>query len=231
MNPSDTPDAALLLGRLLQQRYSCRGFLPHPVPRAILQQVVELAQQTPSWCNCQPWEVIITSGEATDAFRQAYLAESDAPAEQPDFTWPREYKPRYLQRRRECGFALYDSVGVTKDDTQGRARQALQNFAFFGAPHVAIITVDEALDVYGAIDCAGYVNTFMLAAQALGVATIAQAALAARPEFIRRYFDLPPEQRIVCGISFGYADDAHPANQFRTTRVPLDESIRWVEGR
>ena len=58
------------------------------------------------------------------------------------------------------------------------AKQALENFNFFGAPHVAIITTDEALGVYGAVDCGGYVTSFMLAAQALGVATVPQAALA-----------------------------------------------------
>jgi len=50
----------------------------------------------------------------------------------------------------------------------GYARQALENFNFFGAPHVAIVHTDEALGVYGAIDCGGYVTSFMLAAQARG---------------------------------------------------------------
>jgi nitroreductase len=69
------------------------------------------------------------------------------------------------------------------------------------------------------VDCGAYVQNFLLAAASLGLASIAQAALASRPEFIRRHFGLPAERRIVCGISFGYEDPAHPANGFRTTRA------------
>ena len=54
----------------------------------------------------------------------------------------------------------------------------------------------------------------MLAAKSLGVASIAQAALARHPQFTRQFFGLPEDRRIVCGISFGFEDPAHPANQF-----------------
>jgi len=80
------------------------------------------------------------------------------------------------------------------------------------------------------VDCGAYVSNFMLAAQSLGVATIAQAALAGYSPFIRAHFGIPEDQRIVCGISFGYADLEHPANGFRTTRAPIGDVVRWVEG-
>jgi hypothetical protein len=34
---------------------------------------------------------------------------------------------------------------------------------------------------------------------------------------------------VVCGISFGYEDPAHPANGFRTSRATVGEAARWVE--
>jgi hypothetical protein len=30
-----------------------------------------MAQKTASWCNSQPWRVIVTSGVETDRFREA----------------------------------------------------------------------------------------------------------------------------------------------------------------
>ena len=45
-----------------------------------------------------------------------------------------------------------------------------------------IITTDEALGVYGVLDCGAWVNNFMLAARSLGIASIAQAALGSAPE-------------------------------------------------
>ena len=80
-----------------------------------------------------------------------------------------------------------------------------RTYNFFGAPHVAIIHTDEALGIYGAIDCGAYVGNFLLAAQALGLGTIAQAALARHSGLIRRHFRLGDDRRVVCGISFGFA--------------------------
>jgi nitroreductase len=224
--PTNTPDVddSAALERLLQRRFSCRGFLPQPVAPDIIERVLALAQRTASWCNAQPWQLVLTRGEATERFRTALFEEmqrpnGDRPDEPPDFAWPTAYRDAYQARRRECGFGLYDAVGIARGDRAASAAQAMENFRLFGAPHVAIVTTPADLGVYGAVDCGAYVQNFMLAATSLGVACIAQAALATRPEFIRRHFGLPAQRRIVCGISFGYEDPAHPANAFRTTRA------------
>lgn len=225
--PDDaSPFAALQT--ILDQRYSCRAFRPQPLAHGTIAQILQLAQRTASWCNAQPWQVIVVSGEATSRLSNALLAAQHRPPA-PDYPWPREYHGAYQARRRECGLALYDAVGVAKGDREASARQALENFRFFGAPHVAIVTSDEALGVYGAVDCGAYVSNFMLAATSLGVATVPQAALASRADVLRAHFDLPDDRRVVCGISFGLADDAHPANGFRTTRAGLEEVVTWVD--
>ena len=216
--------------QLLHERWSCRGFLPQTLPRATITRILALAQRTASWCNTQPWQVVVTSGTGTERFRQALSAHvASRPQAHPDFDFPREYAGVYRERRRECGFQLYDSVGVQRGDREASARQGAENFRFFGAPHVAIVSTPEALGVYGAVDCGAYVSNFMLAARSVGVATIAQAALAEYAGFIREHFDIGDDRRIVCGISFGYADPAHPANGFRTSRARIDEVVRWVE--
>ena len=120
-------------------------------------------------------------------------------------------------------------MGIANGDREASAQQGKENFRLFGAPHVAIITTDEALGVYGAVDCGAYVANFLLAATSLGVATIAQAALAARGPLVRAHFGLPDDRRLVCGISFGFADTEHPANRFRTSRAPLADAMQWVE--
>lgn len=220
--------AAPVLEHLLSRRFSCRGFLPEPVPQATLEQIVMLAQRTASWCNTQPWQVHITRGEATERFRQMLQAPSSTDEEDAqDFPWPSAYEGVYQQRRRESGLALYDSVGIARGDREASARQAAENFRLFGAPHVVMITTDETLGVYGAIDCGGYVANFMLAATSLGVNCIAQAALAKRPERVRAFFDLPATRRVVCGISLGYADPDHPANGFRTSRADVAATVSW----
>jgi nitroreductase len=226
-HPSAEADA---FERLLAARHSCRGFRGEPVDRAKIERILAMAQHTASWCNAQPWQVIVTAGGATERFRRAYLASAASSAPTPDFPFPREYRGVYLQRRRECGLQLYHCVGIGRADLEGRKRQERENFRLFGAPHVAIVTTDEALGVYGAIDCGAWVSNFMLAAQSLGVGTIAQGALAMHSEFVRAFFGLGEDRRVVCGVSFGYEDPDHPANGFRTSRARLGDVVDWRDG-
>ena len=101
----------------------------------------------------------------------------------------------------------------------------MQNYRLFGAPHVAIVHAEAALGPYGAMDTGGFVTTFLLAATARGIGTIAQASVAAYPDLIRAHFGLPDTRNILCAISFGYPDPDHPANQFRTERAALDDIL------
>ncbi len=219
-----------VLEELLAARFSCRAFLPKPVERTTIERILKAAQRTASWCNSQPWRLEITSGKATEKFRELmYGAASSGKPTAGDFPVPREYRGVYLERRRESGFQLYNSLGIPRGDKAGYARQALQNFNFFGAPHVAIVHTDEALGVYGAIDCGGYVTSFMLAAQALGVATIPQAALAFHSDVVRRHFGLSDDRCVVCGISFGYPDREHKANSYRTSRADIADAVRFFD--
>ena len=105
----------------------------------------------------------------------------------------------------------------------------LENFRFFGAPHTAIITTDRALGTYGAVDCGGYVSTLLLTAQALGLGSIAQAAIAMYSDFVREWLDLPEDRLVVCAVTFGYADPEHPANAFRTTRADLSSVVHRID--
>jgi len=220
-----------VLEELLGERFSCRAFKADPVPRPLIERILKAAQRTASWCNSQPWQVVIASGEAKEKFRKEIYASavSGAP-DDGDFPFPREYRGIYLARRRESGFQLYNTLGIPRGDKAAYAKQALENFNFFGAPHVAIIHTDEALGVYGAIDCGAYVGNFMLAAQALGLGVIAQAALAHRSGLIRRHFKLGDDRRVVCGISFGFPDHAHPINSYRTSRATIEEAVTFVDG-
>ena len=219
-----------VLEELLNERYSVRAFLPQSVPRDTIAHILTVAQRTASWCNSQPWQVVIVSGEAKERFRKLIYAEAaSGAAHDSDFPFPREYKGVYLARRRESGFQLYNTLGIPRGDKAAYARQALQNYNLFGAPHVAIIHTDEPLGVYGAIDCGAYVANFMLAAQALGIGSIAQAALARHSGLIRRHFNLAADRRVVCGISFGYADHGDRVNSYRTSLAAIADTVTFID--
>ncbi|MEM9967966.1 MAG: nitroreductase [Pseudomonadota bacterium] len=213
---------------LLRTRNSCRAFKSDPVPEPIITQIVDAARHVPSWCNAQPWQLSITKGAATEAFRKLIsdTAQTGTPPA-PDLAWPTRYSGVYGDRRRACGFQLYDAVGIAKEDRAGRAHQMMRNYQLFDAPHVAIVHAPAELGPYGAMDTGGFVTAFILAATALGVATIPQAAIAAYAPQVRAHFGIKEDRIVLCAISFGYADADHPANGFRTSRAGADDIIAW----
>ena len=213
---------------ILKARYSCRAFRDTPVPDATITQIIDTARHVPSWCNAQPWQVAITKGKGTQTLRQALSeAAQQGNLPKPDLEWPASYSGVYGERRRTCGFQLYDALDIPKADRPARAAQMLRNYALFDAPHVAIIHSPAELGPYGAMDSGGFVTAFTLAATALGVATIPQAAIAAYAPLLREYLNIGSDRLILCAISFGYADTDHPANSFRTERAETDSIIDW----
>lgn len=227
---------SVALGRLLAQRFSCRAYRPDPVPRHVIERMLGLAQLSPSWCNSQPWQVIVTEGKGTERLRAALFAHAQAdaienkgvPKLQPDFPFPAAYRGVYKERQREVGWQLYESVGIAYGDRTASAAQAMKNFRLFDAPHMLLLTSERDLGTYGAVDCGVYLSSLLLAAQSLGIASIPQAALASYAPFMHAHFDIPDNRMIVAGVSFGYADEQHPANAFRSRRAPLGDVVHWV---
>ena len=216
------------LNEILAQRYSCRAFHDRPVPDADITRIVDTARQVPSWCNAQPWQLSITRGDGTVRLRTALTqAAAAGTLPEPDMDWPKGYSGDYAERRRTCGLQLYDALGIDRSDRPARAAQMLRNYALFDAPHVAILHSPAELGPYGAMDSGGFVTAFTLAATALGVATIAQAAIAAYAPLLRSHLPIGEDRLILCAISFGYADEDHPANAFRTERVDTAQIIDW----
>ncbi len=214
----------------LSNRYSCRRFKQDAVPIDLIHKILTAAQKTPSWCNTQPWDVHVVSGEALQTLSEKLEKRAASGATpNPDFSFPERYEGDYRDRRKVCGLQLYKSVGIEKGDAERTRDQALENFRFFAAPHVMFLTVPSELGVYGAVDCGLYVSSFMLVANELGVATIAQAALASYPDIVREALNIGQERHLVCGISFGFEDTTHPINGYRTERESIASVVKFIQ--
>jgi len=217
------------LNNILEKRYSCRSFLNKPVKQTIIKEILRLSQKIPSWCNAQPWEVQICSGTAVKALSKKLLNEYKSSKVCSDIPFPIKYQGIYRERRKECGLQLYNSIGIKKGDTQKAKLQMKENFKFFGAPHVAIITTEKSLGTYGAVDCGAFISAFTLIASSMNINTIPQAAIASLSNVVRESLDIPCGKDIVCAISFGYENSTHPINKFRTSRAELKEFVRWID--
>ncbi len=219
-----TTDTAEMFRALVTSRHSTRGFLPEPVPDEVIDELLQTAQLSPSWCNVQPWRTYLLGGEAV-ADLSSRMMEVKAVPEQFDVPQPERYTGVHQDRRRGSGYALYGALGISREDRQRRLEQAWENYRFFGAPHLAIITSTTLLGSYAYVDTGAYIAHLVLAARSLGLGSIALAAIGGRSDVVRPALELPDDEVVIAGVAFGWEDADHPANAFRTTRADLDEII------
>jgi nitroreductase len=214
------------LEEAVKGRHSVRGFLPDPVPQELLNKVFELAQWAPSGTNIQPWQVYVASGATRDALRTEFIHRAQTgQAPTLDYVDKGKLGEPWRERRRDCAKALYSAMDIAWEDKEARQRASLRNFELFDAPHVAFLCMNEVFGVAAAADLGMYVQTLMLSMTAHGLASCAQGTMAHHPDLIRETFNLNPTIKVLFGISFGYEDPAVAANQARTVRAPLEESV------
>lgn len=234
-------DSTRALSTLQARRFSCRKYLDKPVSAKLLERIFELAQLSASWCNAQPWQVLVTRGDGTERFRELLYktASNDALAanspeqrsseqRRSDLPMPAGYTGCRKERRRKQGRQLYNAMGIL-GDRDSSARFTLENFRFFGAPHAAVFTSARELGSYGVLDAGIYLGNLMLVMESFGIASIPQAALAVYGDVVRQFFQIPDDRDIICGMSFGYADHKNPVNGYRTDRADLSEIVTWYD--
>lgn len=217
------------LSDILSSRYSTRAFKSDPVPQDILDEVFTLAQKSASNCNVQPWQTIVVSGEKKDALSNAFLAEvMSGKQPYPEFDWKTRYEGKHRDRQFGSAFALYDSMGISREDKSARMMAMGRNWQFFGAPHAVLFTMNKYLGIMGAVDLGIYAQTLSLLLSEKGISSCMQGALGQFPAPAKDMLNIPEERGILFGMSFGYADLDHPANKCRTDRAELNDAVEFI---
>ncbi|MBK7155559.1 MAG: nitroreductase family protein [Sandaracinaceae bacterium] len=107
----------------------------------------------------------------------------------------------------------------------GRLDAHARNFALFDAPHVAIVCMDRSFGIGVALDVGMWVQTFMLALTSRGVSSCPQAALRAYSGLLQAELEIPDNELVLCGVSFGYEDESVPVNACRQPRDPISSNV------
>jgi nitroreductase len=133
----------------------------------------------------------------------------------------------YRGRQRRCGAALYEALGISRQDKEQRRTQWLKNYFGFNAPVILFIFIDENLEKGSWVDMGMFIQNIMLAARGHGLESCPQAALAEYPDIVRSHLSVPDEQSLICGIALGYSDTTAAVNQYRTERESVDRFTSW----
>lgn len=211
-----------------RDRRSTRAFRPEPIAHATLVQLFGAAQSAPSWCNVQPWRVCITEPPATARLAAVLQTAAKSGLPQAEIPFPLDYPPPYKEHRQACGVALYQAMGVTREDKAGRYAAWLRNYALFDAPHLAVVACDRRLGPYAYVDVGVWLGYVLTAAAALGIDTCPMASIAAYPQPLRAALPIAETDVVLFGIVLGHADASAPANTCRTTREPVDANVSFV---
>lgn len=207
-------------------RYSCRAFLPTPVPLDIVREILDRAARAPSGGNIQPWLVHGLAGERLEALKAQLIprfAKELPRGEGAEYqVYPAELKEPYYTRRARVGTQLYQAVGIPREDRPGRYRQYSRNYLFFDAPVGLFVSMDRIMGPPQWSDVGGFIQNIMLLARAYGLHTCPQEAWTNWHKTVSAFIRLPPEHILFCGIALGYADEAAPINGWRAEREPVD---------
>lgn len=207
-------------------RYSCRAFLPTPIPERTVRDIVERAARAPSAGNMQPWRIYALAGKRVEALK-ALLAPRMATelpkGEGAEYTiYPEPLREPYKARRFVVGEMLYKATGIPRSDKSARYRQYARNYEFFGAPVALFVAREKAHGPAQWADIGGYLQTVALLARGHGLHTCPQQAWVRFHRTVRAFLALPDHLMIYSGMALGYADANAPVNVWRSPREPLD---------
>jgi nitroreductase len=230
---SDTAQAAAV-DQAITSRRSIRAYLPTPVPRQTIEEILAVAARAPSGTNTQPWKVYVLTGAARQRLSASICAAHDDPAQRAQHTeeyayYPTEWRSPYVDRRRKVGWDLYSLLGIGKADKARMHAQHARNYAFFDAPVGLIFTIDRVMQQGSWLDYGMFLQSVMVAARARGLDTCPQAAFTQFHRIISQELNLPPEEMVVCGMALGHADPKAVENTLVTEREPVAGFARFME--
>jgi nitroreductase len=211
----------------IHARISARDFLADPVADATLRQLLVDASYAPSGGNLQPWRIYVVNGESMTRLREYLPTQPPLEAGEYDI-YPKALTEPYRTNRFTIGEQMYATLGIARDDKQGRFQQFARNGDFFGAPAALFCFIDRQMGPPQWSDLGMFLQTFMLLAIERGLATCAQEYWSVRHGAIASFVGAPENEMLFCGMSIGYADPAAPVNGLRSERMPLDQWARFV---
>lgn len=208
------------------RRKSVRQFTSQPVDDETLRRLLERAARAPSGGNVQPWRIYVVNGDAMERFR-THIAGRQPEGGEYDIYPPNLWEP-YRTNRFALGEAMYETIGIGRDDKEGRLRQFARNADFFGAPAALFCFIDRRMGPPQWSDLGMFLQTFMLLAQEAGIDTCSQEFWSVHHRAVREFVGAPDEELLFCGMAIGHADPDAPINSLASDRMPLEQWVRFV---
>jgi nitroreductase len=218
----------------IRARRSIRMFKPDPVPKKILQELLEIARWAPSGGNVQPWYFEVLAGKEL-AKVTARLVEKATTWDGHDYMNTSPDLPRtgpyskLLAPRRELLKKVQDPIYYppgTKDLEAAQLEHRKHMLRFFDAPCVIIVCTDDR-GPNSVVSIGAVAQTICLVALTYNLGTCIMGIPVLWPGIFRELLNIPKDRAIVTSVAVGYPDLKAPINRFPRPREPLENLVEW----
>ena len=217
--------------KLIQARKSIRGYLPKPVPREVIEEIIEVAKWAPSSMNTQPWHVHVVTGEPLERIRQGNTENmvKGVPPKR-DFPMKEAYEGIHRKRQVDIAVQLFDAMGIAREDKERRTDWVMRGFRQFDAPVSLVLTYDKYLEpaAISQFDLGAFSHAIVLAAWERGLGTVINGQGIMQSAVVREHAGIPDDQNIMICIAMGYPDDSFVANTVKSVREDAAHFVRYV---
>ncbi|MCT2871080.1 nitroreductase [Limosilactobacillus fermentum] len=212
----------------IKARHAVRDFTDQPVAKETIQEIVRLAQQTPSWVNSEPWRVYAATGQSLTQIRQGCLdLAAQKVATSPDLkTMSRDdWDPRPQKLMKDWG---HDLVHSFADFDEAHTVMTGASDALNNAPAILFVTIPKQTPDWAILDAGAFMQSLLLAATAKGLGSIPTYNSVRYPQVVRQALGIPEAERLLVGVELGYESPAK-VNAFRAQRPDLSDVLKISE--
>jgi nitroreductase len=216
---------------LIKARKSIRGYQNRPVPRELIEEIIEVAKWAPSSMNTQPWHVHVITGEPLNRIRQGNTCNmmNGVPPKR-DFPMKESYEGIHRQRQVEIAVQLFEAMGIARDDKERRTDWVMRGFRQFDAPVSLVLTYDKYLEpaAISQFDLGAFSHALVLAAWERGLGSVINGQGIMQSAVVRQHAGIPDDQIIMICIAMGYPDEEFVANNVKSIREDEKNFVRYV---
>lgn len=216
---------------LVGARRSIRGYKPDPVPREVLEEIIDVAKGAPSSMNTQPWYLHVVTGEPLDKIRKGNTERMMAGIKpQRDFPMKEAYEGVHRKRQIEIAVQLFEAMGIARDDKEKRTDWVMRGFRQFDAPVSIVLTYDKILEpaAISQFDLGAVSYGICLAAWERGLGTVINGQGIMQSAVVREHANIPDDQNILTCIAMGYPNEEFVANSVKSRRAANEDFVTYV---
>jgi nitroreductase len=216
---------------IVHERRSIRGYQQKPVPRELIEEIIDLAKRAPSSMNTQPWHFHVITGEPLERIRKGNTEKMmSGSAVDREIKMNHGYEGPHRERQIEIAVQLFEAMGIARDDKPKRLDWVMRGFRQFDAPVSIVITVDKALadDTIAHFDCGAATYGLVLAAWSKGLGSVINGQGIMQSSVVRENANIPEDEVIMTCVAMGYPSDEFVANDVKSRRVANDQVASFV---